>query len=81
MSNEAIEEFPEGIQTEIGENGIKISSGDKMKICLARALYADTDIYLIDNILVGLPKSEATKIYNKCIKDYLKDKLRVIVTN
>ncbi len=48
-----LEIFPAGDQTEIGERGINLSGGQKSRIGLARALYSDADIYLLDDPLSG----------------------------
>jgi ABC-type multidrug transport system fused ATPase/permease subunit len=44
-----LEHFAHGDQTEIGERGINLSGGQKQRIQLARALYEDADIYLLDD--------------------------------
>ena len=41
--------FGKGLETTIGERGVNISGGQKARIALARALYSDADIYLLDD--------------------------------
>lgn len=48
---EDLKNFPEGVKTIIGEKGINLSGGQKARVSLARALYSDKDIYLLDDII------------------------------
>ena len=47
-----LEVLPGGDMTEIGERGINLSGGQKTRVALARAVYSNTDIYLLDDPLV-----------------------------
>jgi ABC-type multidrug transport system fused ATPase/permease subunit len=47
--NKDLQLLPFGDQTEIGERGLNLSGGQKQRIQLARALYQDSDIYLLDD--------------------------------
>ncbi|RKO83428.1 P-loop containing nucleoside triphosphate hydrolase protein, partial [Blyttiomyces helicus] len=51
---EDLKGFPGGLSTEIGENGINISGGQRARIAIARAAYDDADIVLLDDPLPAL---------------------------
>ena len=70
-----------GDQTEIGEKGINLSGGQKARISIARALYADSDIYLFDDPISALDANVGKNVINNCICDYLKNKTRILVTH
>lgn len=76
-----IEILQGGDQTEIGENGINLSGGQKQRISIARAVYADRDIYVIDDCLSALDAYVGKNILEKVFKEFLKDKTRIMVTH
>uniref|UniRef100_A0A2I3GMD5 ABC-type glutathione-S-conjugate transporter n=1 Tax=Nomascus leucogenys TaxID=61853 RepID=A0A2I3GMD5_NOMLE len=52
-----LEMLPGGDQTEIGEKGINLSGGQRQRVSLARAVYSDADIFLLDDPLSHLPSA------------------------
>ncbi|XP_067134904.1 ATP-binding cassette sub-family C member 4-like [Centruroides vittatus] len=73
--------FPKGDLTIVGERGVIMSGGQKARINLARALYLDADIFLLDDPLSAVDVPVAKHIFEKCIMEYLKDKICVLVTH
>ena len=73
--------LPNGQYTYIGEKGVNLSGGQRARISLARALYSDADIYLLDDPLSAVDANVARHIYNNCINGYLKSKIRILVTH
>ena len=78
---EDLDQMQYGAETIIGERGINISGGQKARISLARAVYSDSDIYLLDDPLSAVDPEVASKLFNNCISGYLKDKWRILVTH
>ncbi|CAF5036421.1 unnamed protein product, partial [Rotaria sp. Silwood1] len=74
---------PRGDLTIIGEKGVNLSGGQKVRVSLARALYADADIYLLDDPLAALDRIVGKRIYDQCIgpNSLLKNKTRLLITH
>ncbi|XP_046379798.2 ATP-binding cassette sub-family C member 5-like [Haliotis rufescens] len=75
------ETFGAGDGVEIGDRGLTLSGGQKQRLSLARALYSDSDVYLLDDPMSALDVQIGRHIFNQCIKDLLKDKTVLFVTH
>ncbi|XP_074328761.1 ABC transporter C family member 2-like [Apium graveolens] len=73
--------LPGGDLTEIGERGVNISGGQKQRVSMARAVYSDSDVYVFDDPLSALDAHVARQVFEKCIKEELRGRTRVLVTN
>lgn len=70
-----------GIDTEIGERGVTLSGGQKARVALARAVYANADIYLLDDPLSAVDAHVGQHIFSQCLKQALANKTILLVTN
>ncbi|WKX90939.1 hypothetical protein Q1695_009632 [Nippostrongylus brasiliensis] len=72
-----------GDQTEIGEKGINLSGGQKARVALARAVYQDRDIYLLDDPLSAVDAHVAKHIFENVIgpNGLLAKKTRILITH
>ncbi|KAF4980857.1 hypothetical protein FZEAL_3231 [Fusarium zealandicum] len=73
--------LPNGDQTEIGERGITISGGQKQRLNIARAIYFDADIVLMDDPLSAVDAHVGRHIFDNAILGLLKDKCRILATH
>jgi len=76
-----LEIFPDGDMTEIGERGINLSGGQKQRINLARAVYFNSDIILMDDPLSAVDAHVSRTLFDNCIHGALADKTRILVTH
>ncbi|XP_010051984.2 ABC transporter C family member 12 [Eucalyptus grandis] len=67
--------------TEIGERGVNISGGQKQRVSMARAVYSNSDVYIFDDPLSALDAHVGRQVFNSCIKEELRGKTRILVTN
>ncbi|CAH1760450.1 12433_t:CDS:10 [Entrophospora sp. SA101] len=74
--------FESGDTTEIGEKGITLSGGQKQRIALARALYSQAEIVIMDDCLSAVDSHTAKYLYENCIMgDLMKNRTRILVTH
>lgn len=73
--------MPAGDLTEIGEKGINLSGGQKARISLARAVYKQPDVVIMDDPISALDTQTRKKIFDQVFQGILKDKTRILVTH
>uniref|UniRef100_A0AAY4DHX2 ATP-binding cassette sub-family C member 10 n=1 Tax=Denticeps clupeoides TaxID=299321 RepID=A0AAY4DHX2_9TELE len=73
--------FPAGDRTEVGENGVTLSGGQRNRLALARAVYMDKDVYLLDDPLASVDANVAQHLMDKCIMGILRPKTRILCTH
>ena len=62
-----IDQLVEGDQTLVGERGVTLSGGQKARINLARALYYDADVYLLDDPLSAVDTAVARHLFERWV--------------
>ncbi|XP_014306298.2 ATP-binding cassette sub-family C member 11-like, partial [Myotis lucifugus] len=66
---------------QIGERGLNLSGGQKQRISLARAIYSDREVYLLDDPLSAVDTRVGKHIFEECIQKALRGKTVVLVTH
>ncbi|KAI2474052.1 Multi drug resistance-associated protein (MRP) [Diabrotica virgifera virgifera] len=75
------DQFPRRDRTIVGERGVSLSGGQKARVNLARAVYRQADIYLLDDPLSAVDTHVCNHLFEKCISQYLAGKTRILITH
>jgi len=75
-----VNELPKGIDTFVGERGVRLSGGQRQRIGIARALYNDPDILVLDEATSALDNS-TEKEFMKSIEEIRQDKTIIVVAH
>ncbi|KAL9954934.1 hypothetical protein ACROYT_G042523 [Oculina patagonica] len=78
---EDMSRFPKRDLTFVGERGVALSGGQRARVNLARAVYADADVYLLDDPLSAVDVKVGEHILSQCICQHLGGKIRILVTH
>ena len=76
-----IQGFPDCDQTIVGERGAVLSGGQRARVNLARAVYTEADLYLLDDPLTAVDFKVGHHIFIECIKGLLGEKTRLITSH
>ena len=77
--DEDIENMPNKDNTVISDRGTTLSGGQKARLCLARVLYSEFDVFLLDDPLSSLDSKVSKKVFKRCLLKMLANKTRVII--
>ncbi|XP_067459760.1 ATP-binding cassette sub-family C member 4-like isoform X2 [Thunnus thynnus] len=76
-----MELLPGGDLAMVGDRGSNLSGGQKARVSLARAVYQDADIYLLDDPLSAVDAEVGRHLFEECICGLLRKKPRILVTH
>ena len=79
-AREFIDEMPRGLDTLVGERGIKLSGGQRQRIAIARAILKDAPILLLDEATSALD-SESEKLIQASLDNLMKDRTSIVIAH
>ena len=74
-------QLADGDLTKIGDHGIQLSGGQKARVSLARALYSQPDIVILDSIFNAVDKRTSSTIFDQVLLKALAGKTRLLITD
>lgn len=75
-----VSHLPKGIHTEVGERGIKLSGGQRQRVQIARAIYKDAPILILDEATSSLDAKSESEV-SEALSNLVKDKLVIIIAH
>lgn len=79
--NDDLDSWRSRDDTHVGDSGVTLSGGQRIRLTLARAVYQNYDVYFLDDIFSAVDYKVAHQLYEKCVMGILRDKTRIVCTH
>lgn len=80
LAHDFILELEDGYETLVGERGLKVSGGQKQRLCLARAIYKNPDLFILDEATSSLD-AESERLVQQALSNLMSDRTSLVIAH